>query len=291
MKMRSIVFFYCVLMGSSLVAQDKFTNINDARSFINTKSANVSQPGTSYQQTFNFEAGKIGLVILNTTEVDAKGKSNSVQTEFFLEHIDVNRILQVSSTKELKLDVYGKGDQKLFKRIKDGKNSYINHFDVYFDDTQVARDVKDALTYLIKNSPVEKPKVSSKDEAYAWLETNVNKSFTSNGNSYELNLQVDKANNNKLTYNYTETDAKGQQKQLKYEFYMADFNGASFKVVVSQNLLGVNLNCTNNVKSVKYFEAGVQKSFIYKFDMFVDDSKLAMDIIAVLRYIKLGSFD
>lgn len=292
MKRQLFTFFLCVAGIPSLVlAQDKFTSVQDAKDFINKKSANVSQPGKNYQQVLNFDTGRPGQVVMTTTWLDPKGKSGSYQTEFFLEHIDINRILQVSSTKELKLNIFSKNDQKLFKRTEGGKNSYIYHFDLFSDDRQIARDVTEAFEYLIKNLDLKKPNVSSKEQAYDWLVTNVKKNFISNGFTYDISLVLDKENNNKLTYNCVITDPKNQQKQLRYDFYMNDFNGSSYGVIVSKDVLGVNLNCTNNVKSIVYFENGVQKSYLYKYAMLVDDPKLATDVIAVLRYIKLGTFD
>ncbi len=290
---RICLFFLTIAAGSLCYSQHEFTSLDEAQMFITSKLQEVSNPGKTYQHSFNFETGRTGMVTAAINSKDSKGKAQpAYSVDFFLEHIDPDKILQVSTTKELKLEIHAKRDQKLFKMLKDGKTSYTNTMSLYCSDAQIARDVKDALLYLVANSPSDKIVLYTEEDAYIWLENNMKKSYTSNKVTYDLSFSVDRSSKNKMIYNLTATDDKAQKKQMKYEFYLTDFNDASFKVMVtSGNMLSVNLLTVNNTKAITYFENGIQKSFVNKLDMAVNDAKLAEDIISVFERIKTANFD
>jgi hypothetical protein len=281
----------CLAAATTLPAQVQFGSLAEAKDFLASKTKAVSQPGIRYEQAFTYDSGKPGSVVLTTTSIDGKGKSVSYKTEFYLEHIDLNKILQVTTTKELKLEVFAKGDERLFRKTKDGKSVYDKSFDIFFDDMQMARDAKEALIYIIKNSDYPKLNFASENDAYTWIETNGKLTYSMNNVTYDNTITVDRTQSNRITLNSNETNSKGEQVQKKYEFYLADFNVASFRICVVKNRLGVNLTTTNNMKAVKYYENGIQKSFLNKFDMLFDDPKLSMDMIRAMRYIKTGKMD
>jgi|GEM_PF-5903168 len=291
MKIISAVFTLFLLGSASASAQVKFGNLAEAKELLNNKSKSVAQPGMRYEQSFSYDAGKPGQIVLTTTSVDAKGKSATWQTGFFLEHIYLNKILPVSTTKELKLEVFAMNDQRLFRETRDSKSSYRSSFDIYFDDMQAARDAKEALVYIIKNSDYPRLNFSSPAEAYSWLETSPDVTFTSNGETYVNKVEVARDQNNRISWEVAVTDAKGAQKQMKYDFYAADFNIYSFKITVAGNMLGVDFLTANNAKAVKYFENGIQKSFVNRFVIFLDDPRLAMDVIKTLRYLISGKME
>lgn len=280
-----LIFF---IMFGNVMSQAKFTSVDQARTFLSSQCSQATQPGLTYQHAFQFETGRKGQVILTIVKADAKGKSNTVSFEFFLEHLEPNKIMQLTSSKELKIHAFAKGDQRLVKQTASNKSSYSQFFPIYFDDMQKMRDAREAILYLMKESPVEKVTPSSEADAYNWIEANIKRSYSANGKQYNMMLTIDRSNNNKLTYSISETDSKGAQKVMAYEFYMADFNVASFRVVVAKNQLSVNMVCSNNTKAVKYFENNVQKSYLNRFDLIIDDAKLAMDLISVFRFIKTG---
>ena len=310
--------------GTCSYGQKAFENLTEAQSFISLKLQNASNPGKTYQQTLNYEAGRNGLVTLVTTVTDSKGKVSSPSTTFFfIEHIDQKRIDPISSTKEYKLRVFNKGNEKLFKRTKDNKSMYVNSIDFYCSDSQDARDVEDALNYLINHSIADKINITSEKSAYNWLQDNVKQTFLSNGITYDISLSLDQSNN-KLSYSITSTNAKNLQNQMRYEFYLKDFNIYSFKATEKtnkavsvevvdgdtvktyyisdfdinpfnlntiNNQLSVKISTTDKAKPIMYFENDVQKSYLSKFDLIIDDPKLAEDILSVFDRIKTGKYD
>lgn len=288
MKSTIILASSFLFMVNFTMAQEKFTSVDQARKFLSEQCAQASQPGLTYMHSYQFETGRTGQVILTISKADAKGKSSTVVFEFFLEHLEPNKIMQLTSSKELKIHAFAKGDQRVVRSTANLKSVQTSFAPIYFDDMQKMRDAREAILYLMKESPVDKVVPKSEEDAYNWMENNIKQSYSANGKQYDLHLNVDRANNNKTTYTISEADSKGKIKLRSYEFYMQDFNLNSFRVVVLKNQLTVNMVCANNIKAVKYFENSVQKSYLNRFNLVINDAKLAMDLIGVLQYLKGG---
>lgn len=265
-----------------------YSNLSGAQTFLKTKIGAVGNPGRNYKQTLTFNAGE---AVLEASYTDAKAAETKLGTICFsVEHIDKDRILQIVKSSELKLTVPATRRQPLFRLVKDNKTVYVSAFSIYCNDIEMAREVKDALAYIVTNTPASKPTVTTSDKGYDWLTQSLSKSFEVNGIRYEGSLNVDKANNNKLTYSLTSTEPKRVTKR-KYEFYLKDFNGASFRVTVaSGNLLGLEWYSTSGVKAVSYFENDIQKSYINRFHIALDGAKLSTDALSVLEKMATGNF-
>lgn len=290
MKLQSIVAgVSSLLVISAADAQVTFTSLDQAKTFLSEKVRTVSQPGMKYGQEFGFDASKPGQVTFTNNATDDKGKSTVWQVNFYLEHVDVNRVMQVSESKALKLVVYTKGDQPLFRVVKNnGAPEYKPRFDIFLEDMQVARDAREAFIYIVKNSTYPVLTFASEAEAFQWLQTNINVSYSIDGTVYQNVLTVATDKSNKISISISETNAKGGQENKIYEFYMADFNEGSFRVTEMKNKLGLGLWTTNNTKAIKFTLNGVQGNFANRFELFLDDPKLVMDAIAAFRYLKTG---
>jgi len=267
-------------------------SLEEAQVNLNTLIANVSNPGKSYNQVLKYDLGKTGLTSITISSFDSKGKAaDNYTVEFYLEHIDFEKFEQVNTSSELKVKVNSLKSQKLFKMVRNNRPSYVESFSIYCNDAQMARDVTDQFKNIIQESPMEKLLITSENEAYKWLTNKVKGSFTSGTNSYTYSLAIDTKSNNRFSFEYM-VSSNGNKKQLKYDFYLLDFDLNSFKIFIyTGNILAINATTVNNVKVVTYYENGIKKSFVNKFVMPIDDAKLAQDIIMVFEKIKTNVYD
>ncbi len=276
--MRKTILWSLILWTSLSFGQDFNKNVQDIQAELQT----VESGKKSYEQSI--ESVAPGVVSIQITETDSKGKTKSYTFLFNLADIDPHTVKAFAKKDLITVNLTARKKQKLIqKTLDESKTSYISNFYIYGADMDNGR----ALAENIKKAiPVAQKLLEKRlslhqyNDRLDWLQEHIG------AVDYEKK-KIEQELTPKDTYPgvvrlHKKIIGGKSDKNITYEFNLANLNPKSVNFVVKGNTFGLKIATKQGLKLIKVTENGVQKPYVNKIDLACKDVEQARDIQKVL---------
>ena len=161
------------------------------------------------------------LAGLSAKSVDDKGEEESFEYLFDLTDINLSSIKLEVSGRSLAVEVPVRDGENYIEVTTPDEKEYTDELKIYADDIEVARQIVNALSYVVSNTRAERPQWSSYAEALGFVKENLGK-VTIDDDVYENSLDFGDSPSGIVKLTVKETDSDGETEEVTYSFYLAD---------------------------------------------------------------------
>lgn len=216
-------------------------------------------------------------------EVDSKGVKTPYACEFNLSDLDSYAIRQETQKDLIFVALTIKNRQKLAKFYKNNEpTNYDETVKIHAKDVDNARAMIEILKKGI--APAEKYmagkfKFTNYNDMVTWLTGNI-KNVTLGAKSITQNMARGDFVGS-IKYHVVESDGKSASDGL-FTFNLADLNPNNISYKISGNRFALNVEASQNLKSISYFKDGQTKPFVDDIEIATNNVDEARDIKTVL---------
>lgn len=272
---RNIILAFESLVPDIKAEYKKWGSSSDAIAFVQNTLWESNSSIENLEQSWLHDAG---LITLTTKETDSKGGIEVIDKSCYLADLRKEVQLDVSGS-EVSITLETKNNDKYIKVVEDGEQqSYDDEIEIAAKDIETARELINALDYIIANEKMEAPKLSGVSQANDLLKKLATE-LIMDGENVKQQITVDAASDNKISFDITE----GVEQKL-YEIYPEDLKKGGAEVKVSGDELYVVLSTGKN-KYIAVTENGTPDSYIDDFNVYFDDTRKARDFKAAVEYL------
>jgi hypothetical protein len=280
---REVLEAYKYALKASEVQPAAYKSITEAINFLTNNIKGETVNADQYKLTFEASTSEPYLCKFVKTKTDAKGVTSEQNIEFYPYTLDPTTTKVESSGKYLSVKALVKGKKPFVKGYKDGKQqSYDNEVEIIAFDAKQAKDIAEAITYMVNNGKPAEKDWSNKQVAMAFVKENVG---NLKNESKEVTQKIELVNDDPCKVNLTVNtiDDKGKTIEEIYEFSLSDMNKMMVDYKISGKNVFVVLVCKNREKFVKVYKNGAQQSFGAEIEIMDDDVDTAKNLADALK--------
>ena len=237
--------------------------------WIQENTGTVSIDGTEISQKIkidNSEPYKVVLDVLTTTEKDKKDET----FEFYIHDISSGSVSMNIVGKRISIKL-NSGKKKLIRYTLNGdQKNYLSGISVLTDDVRKAKNMVEALNFLVSEVTFKPLEFENKKQAIDWIMNNV-KGFRLGDVSLDQSVQLLTGDGCKMKYNYKTTDAKGNVNEYIYEFSLSDLNSSKISFEVTGTRIAVKLSTVNDQKLISFYKNSKQMNYLSRVELLVND--------------------
>lgn len=261
--------------------QKAWADRNEAFSWLVNNIGNAKDDEILWEQTF--EAGERAyLVKLSSKFTDEDGEQ--AVYNYILDLNDINPLainLDVSG-KSLTVEVpIREGERFIELNGPDGKE-FINELVIYADDIEIARQIVNALSYVVTNTQPERPKWDSYTAALNFVKEQVGEVKIDEEVFYN-NIDFEQSPDGIVNFNIKKTDDDGETEEHGYSFYPVDLIDAA-TLDVSKNSISVKLNTKNKRDFIRVTENSELDGYDSEVEFYLDNIDRARDVMNAFEY-------
>ena len=256
---------------------------DDAVKFLTGALAGEPEGTEKYKLTFSSVSNDPLNVRYVTAKTDEKGATAEQAVEFYPYMLDPATIKISSSGKFLNVEAGVAGKKSLIKVFRDGRQqSYTDDIKLMASDSRQAREISDALRFMILNGKPKDKTWTGREEVFSFISSGIT-DIKAEGK--EIKQKIEKINNDpcRMSLKTTTTDEKGKSTDEIFEFTLSDLNKQMTDVKVSGKDVMVVLVCTNKQKLVKVYRNGEQQAWGTGVEISVNDVEAARNISEAFR--------
>jgi hypothetical protein len=260
----------------------KWTSRDEAMAWLTQNIGKSETSGKTIEQAF--KAGeKSYLVTLESVSTDSKKVSQNIAYDFSLVDINRTKINMEVDEKTLKI-VLPARDNNYYIRLKKGADiSFVKALEIYSDDLEQARNILNAMIYLVAETPAPERKTwTSYSAALDFVKENMNdtKSGTAiNGQSFSC----DESPAGIVQYTTARTDVKGAIIKNIKSFYLTDLQ-PEVPVEVSSKSITLNLNTKDKNKFIKESNDKSTLAYSVSVELMANNLDKAREVAHALEY-------
>jgi hypothetical protein len=238
--------------------------------------------GTTYKQSFS-KGAKSYLAQLKTEKTDSRGNTQTETYIFDLSDIDHSSIAVDVSGSELTIELPVR-DNKYFIQVlsADGSLSYSKGMEIHADDIEQARNISNALSYLVSNTRAERKEWTSYSQALTYVKENL-REVKSGSSSYAQSVSFGTSPSDKVSFRSVITDSKGTSSEELSEIYLNDLVPAA-ELNVSSGSAYISLESRDKNKYIRQIIDGNTGSYANSLKIYVEDIDNARDMAGALEY-------
>jgi hypothetical protein len=254
----------------------------EAFEWLNKNVGESENSGSSVKQTFS-KGEKNYLAQFSTETTDSKGISKKSNFFFNLSDINPNEILLEISGKLLRVIVPVKDNKNYIQEKSDDQNiSYTKEIIILSEDMEQARNMINALNFLVSSVKPERKIWDNYSEALDYIKNNLKEvAVGSNLIAQELNFTA--STSGIVSFKTVETDSKGIQTEQINSFYLADIMSA-VKLEVSSKTADLLIETIDKTKYIKQTAKNKTTGYSSSFKIYLDNIDQARDIQNALEY-------
>jgi len=238
--------------------------------------------GTTYKQSFS-KGEKSYMAQLKTEKTDSKGSTQSETYIFDLSDINHSSISVDVSGSELAIELPVR-DNKYFiqARSADGSISYSKGMEIHADDIEKARNIANAMTFLVSGTHAERKEWTGYSQALTYVKENL-REVRSGSSSYAQSLSFGTSPSDMLSFKSVITDSKGTSSEEVSEIYLNDLMPAA-SLNVSSGSAYISLETRDKNKYIRQVIDGKTGSYTNSLKIYVEDIDNARDMAGALEY-------
>jgi hypothetical protein len=238
--------------------------------------------GTTYKQSFS-KGEKSYMAQLITEKTDSKGSTQSETCIFDLSDINPSSISVSVSGSDLAIELPVR-DNKYFIQVRsaDGNISYSKGVEIHADDIEQARNIANALTFLVSGTHAERKEWTGYTQALSFVKDNL-REVRSGSSSYSQSLSFGTSPSDKVSFKCIITDSKGTSSEEVSEIYLNELMPAA-SLNVSSSSAYISLEIRDKNKYIRQIIDGKTGSYTNSLKIIVEDIDNARDMAGALEY-------
>jgi hypothetical protein len=275
--------FLCIilLVGFQFTVFGQDADLKSTVSQLQSKMSTVASGSKTYEQ--KIESPSTAVIKYSYDEVDSKGVKTLYAVEFNLSDLDGYAIRQETQKDLIFVTLTIKNKQKMAKFYKNNEpTKYDETIRIHSKDVDNARAMIDILKKGI--APAEKYmagkfKFNNYNDMVTWLTSNI-KNVTLGTKSITQSMAKGDFVGS-IKYHLVESDGKSASDET-YSFNLGDLNPNTISYKISGNRFALNVEASQNLKSISYFKDGQNKPFVDDIEIATNNVDEARDIKTVL---------
>jgi hypothetical protein len=232
----------------------------------------------------NFSRGeKPYLAVIQSKSVDAKGGEGSFRYLFDLSDMNPLAIQLEASGKSLSVQVPVKEGNRFIEVITPAGKEYVNEVSIYADDIESARQIVDALTFVVSRTEPERNAWGSFNEAIEFVKAQLGE-VTVGDEQIQNSLQYDLFASDILDLTVKSTESGGKENEVTYSFYPFDITEKP-TLEVSRREITIGLETRNRNDYIRKTSGGSVSGYTSQLKFNAAGIDGARDLIHALEYI------
>ncbi len=238
--------------------------------------------GTTYKQEFS-KGEKNYIARLKTEKTDSKGSKKTETYIFDLSDINPSGISVDVSGSELTIELPVR-DNKYFIQVMsdDGSTGYLKSAEIHADDIEQARNIANALNFLVSDTHPERKAWTSYSQALTYVKDNL-KEVKAGSSSYAQSLDFGTSPSDIVNFKSAVTDSKGVSTEEISGIYLNDFIPTAELNVSSSNAY-LSLDTKDKNKYIKQTSGGKIVSYSSSLKIYMENIDNARDVAGALEY-------
>ncbi|MBN2350209.1 MAG: hypothetical protein JXJ22_15325 [Bacteroidales bacterium] len=282
-------------------------DVDKARSFIEVLKSKITNCGetdvqwTSAPETFTWLINNIGEISVNgktigqkfnkgdksylaqfdTKSQDSKGNQVLSNYLFDLSDIDPRGITLVISGNNLKTELQVK-DKKYYiaEKINDEAITFTREIEIYSDDIEKARNITNALIYLVSNTKSERKEWTNSSQSLTFVKDNL-KEVSVGSESHKQSLVFEDTPSGLITFTSEVTSSKGTSAEVS-SFYLNDIS-PEIELNVTSKYADIEIKTKDNAKYIKITNEGKIQTYNNSLKIYLDNIDMARDMMLALK--------
>ena len=236
---------------------------------------------TEWDQKFK-QGNREYLVDFQSKTVNSKGETLSSNSFFDLTDINPMKINLKISGKSLIVEVPVK-DSKRFIEVQSPAGSlFISKLLIYTNEIELARQVVNALTYLVTNTIAERPTWDSYSSSMGFVKDNLGE-VAVDDDLYSNGLNFDPSPSGLVTMVMEKSESDGTSESVEYAFYLTDIMD-KLDIEVSKNRITVGLNTKDKHEYIREMKDGKVSDYTSNLNFHISNIDMARDILNAFEH-------
>ncbi len=256
-------------------------NRNQAFNWLMDNVGEAMDDGTEWEQ--EFKKGKRDyLVEFEAKSVNSKGEQLSSNTIFDLSDIDPMAINLKISGKSLMVEVPVKESKKYIEVKSPAGSQFTSKLLIYTDEIELARQIVNALYYLVNNTIPERPTWESYSSSLEFAKDNLGE-FTVDDDLYSNALEFESSPSGLVNLVLVKTESDGTSERLEYAFYLTDIV-EQLELKVSRNSINIGITTKEKHEYIREMKDGKVSDYTSTLNFHAADIDGARDILNAFEY-------
>ncbi len=277
MKRLAFVTSLILVFGFHAVAQNLESLVNELSGKLQTVNTGKKEIGQSLRLLDR------GVLMLEITETDSKGKTRTTSYVFNPADIDKHTLLPQTRSSVIVLEPMAEAKQKVFKKTYESESpKFVYQFKIYASDINNARDLAGTIKTLIAEA---KKKVDSRltltgyNDRTEWLRQH-NIQVQANDKNFDQAWEV-RSFPGSVSFRQQINGKKNNVNNV-YDLNLSTLHPMSIRFVVKDNVFGLKVETANGNKYIRYQKDGNFNGYVKNFFIATNDVEDARDIKQVL---------
>ncbi len=280
-RTRSLIEVLKENVGSCKESQAEWSDREDAFNWLTENIGKAQDDAVLWEQSFS-KGEKKYLAELNAKSTDNKGVQKNFEYVFDLNDINPLALNLKVSGKSLSIEVPTREGEKYIEVNSPEKGvEYTDEILIYADDIEIARQIVNALSYLVSSTNPERPEWGEYTGALEFVKANLGQ-VKINEDTYHNSIEYEASPSGLVDLTVSETDSDGETEKVIYSFYLTDMN-EELSLNVSKNAISIQLQTKDKKKFIRTSAGEGVNAFDSEFDFHAPDIDLARDIINALE--------
>ncbi len=234
-----------------------------------------------WEQDFS-QGDRAFLVNLKAESVDDKGEQESFEYLFDLNDINPLKINLEVSGRSLSVEVPVREGENFIEVTTQEGTEYTDELVIYADDIEIARQIVNALSYVVSNTMPERPEWGSYSEALEFVKENMGE-VQVDDEIYNNSIEFESSPSGIVDMTIKETDDDGETEKTMYSFYPADITD-KLALDVSRDEIIVKMETKNERDFIRETTGESVSGYESDLEFHVGSIDLARDIINAFEH-------
>ncbi len=268
-------------IGSCDASQIAWEDREAAFSWLEEYIGEATDDDIRWEQRFS-GGGKPYLVRLISKSTSSKGKQESFEYLFDVTDMEPSSVRLSVSGRSKYVEVPVRDGEDFIEVNASGEKEYTDELRIYATEIDVARQIVNALTFVIENTTAERPAWSSYGEALEFVRENLGE-VRIEEDLYTHTLKYDESPSGMVDLTIQETDSDGETEEVTYSFYLTDMM-EDITLKVSGNELTIGMETADDRNFIIENRGGVIDDYDSKVEFHASDIDMARNLINAWTY-------
>lgn len=256
-------------------------NRNQAFNWLMDNVGEAMDNGTEWEQEFN-KGERDYLVEFEAKSVNSKGEQLSSNSIFDLSDIDSMGINLKISGKSLIVEVPVKESKKYIEVKSPGGSQFTPKLLIYTNEIERARQVVNALSYLVGNTIPDRPKWDSYGSSLEFVKDNLGELRVAD-DLYSNALNFEASPSGLVNLVLVKTESDGTSESVEYAFYLTDIT-EQLKLEVSKNSITLGIVTKEKHEYIREMKDEKVSDYTSSLNIYVSDINRARDVLNAFEY-------
>ncbi|MCU4175808.1 hypothetical protein [Carboxylicivirga sp. N1Y90] len=282
-KARKIIEVFKSQLPESRKSLNLWQTANDAKDWIQANVTSVNYDAEEFEQSISIE-GEGRLLSFERNFTNSKGLAVAEEYVLNITDIDISKPMLVITGNRLSIKLETKENHKYVSKHVNGEiQNYSNNMVIYADDLARARNLINAVRFVVPKTKDHRVELGSASESLDFL--NANSELNQVGsNQFEHVFQFTSEEKHKLIIETSKVDAKEVETIIKEEVSIVDLEPRA-QIAVSGKNIKVVLLLKENHKFFKVEKNEVKQSFTSKAFVYAASVEQARNMVHALSYL------